>query len=141
MFGFQCIGYGIQNAGWNHNWMYPGPCYMPMYMGHRHCGYDPGLSDGILIGQSVLSGLNGIVAGLDAHYNKGADGFTSARVALGTATAGTSNALWGNFIDKCTGTYFGSMTNSILTAWSNPFGYMSRGAMFSPFGGPFGVGF
>lgn len=157
MFGFQCIGYGIQNAGWNHNWMYPGPFCAPMGFGYGYCGYNPRVSDGVMLGQSILSGVNGIIAGLDAHYNRGADGLTSASVALGTAAVGSSNALLGNIIDKNTGTYTGSIMNSTLSTFTNPFAAnmgLTAGAIMSspfinpfarpfgmPFGGPFGVSY
>lgn len=157
MFGFNCIGYGIQNAGWNHHWMYPGPFCAPMRCGYGYGGYNPRVSDGVMLGQTIFSAVDGVIAGLDAHYNKGLNGIDSARVAVGTAAVGTDNALLGNIIDRNTGTYFGSMANSTLSTFTNPFvanmGLTAGAIMTSPFmnpfarpfgmpfGGPFGVGF
>lgn len=145
MFGFQCIGYGIQNAGWNHNWMYPGPFCAPMGFGYGFGGYNPRVSDGVMLGQSILSGVNGIIAGIDAHYNKGLDGLDSAAVAIGTAAVGTNNAFLGNIIDKNTRSYTGSIMNSTMMAFTNPFaanfGLTAGAIMTSPFMNPFGMGF
>ena len=143
MFGFNCIGYGIENAGWNHHWMFPGPGFVPMGH-HHHFGYSPRVSDNILIGQTIFSAAHGVIAGLDAKYNRGANDVQAASVAFGTTSLGMNNALLGNMIDKSTGTYMGSMMNSTLSAYTNPFVAnmgLSTTAMFTnPFMNPYGFG-
>lgn len=142
-----CFNYGTFGPGW-------GPCgprpWGPPPMPTWNWGYNPRVSDGIAIGQSIISGLNGVVAGLDAKYNKGANDCQAAQVAFGTAAVGTSNALLGNIIDKNTGTYTGSILNSTMSTFTNPFfanvGLSTTAMMTTPFMNPFccppcGMGF
>ena len=93
-------------------------------------GYNPSITNTVTGISAGLSIANGVLDGLNAK-NKGASTTDAISTGIISAGYGVTNALFGNVIDKNTGTYAGSMMTTAIPSLTGGNQSQATASMFS----------